>query len=254
MNKCCLFRLLIRETQGIMSDQHQRAFSTRHVKRCAASTPFKPPIFDIEHLFMTIDPSGGGASHFAICTMLYHKGLAVVCGIESVCARTPDDYKEALLKHTELLQKTYPRALLVVCPEANLGFESSHISRFMEQVKNMVMMYETASGVPGMLTSHDSKEVMWSLTREKLREHAILFTPNIISTGDGKMLKNNLCTQFQNYSVIFDRPDALTQHFRETKRTYSGKMYGNDDLIVMLQFNILAYKRFYANPKYRQWW
>ena len=69
-------------------------------------------------------------------------------------------------------------------------------------------MYETSSGVPGMITSHDTKEVMWSLTREKLREHAILFTPTIISSKDGDKLKANLMTQFQNYSVIFDRPDG----------------------------------------------
>ena len=62
-----------------------------------------------------------------------------MCGIESVCARTPDDYKEALLNHCSLLQEKYPRALLVVCPEANLGFESSHISRFLEPVKNKIM-------------------------------------------------------------------------------------------------------------------
>jgi len=246
--------LLIRETQGVMSDQHPRAFDGKLITFANKQPPVKPEPTLIEHVIVTIDPSGGGASHFAVVSMYYHRGLAVVCGLESVCARTPQDYKEVLLKHFEMMRASFPAATLVICPEANLGFESSHIARFIEEVKHKVIMYETSSGAPGMITTHDTKEVMWSQFGEKLRERALRFADPVVCTTDAQTVCKMLFTQMRNYSIIIDRPDKMTQHFRPTKRTYSGKMYGNDDLVVMLQFNLLAFRRFFANTKYREWW
>jgi len=115
--------LLMRETQGIMSDMHQRAFDPKLI----AFAEKQPPVIikstlTIEHVFVTIDPSGGGESHFAVTSVIYRQGQVVVCGLESICARTPEDYKQVLLSHCNGLQERYREALLVICPEANLGF------------------------------------------------------------------------------------------------------------------------------------
>lgn len=178
-----------------------------------------------------------------------------VCGIESIHARRPDDYEAALLEHSKKLNAAYKQAALVFCIESNLGFESSHIAHMVKGVPFGIIMYESKSGVPGMCTTHNSKEVMCNLLTEKLRENAVAFAEKLVTTAaDPEKMRQELLTQLSNYSVIVDRPDKMTQHFRFAKKTYSGKPFGNDDLAVMLQFNLLAHNRFFANVKYRAMW
>ena len=142
----------------------------------------------------------------------------------------------------------------MVCPEANLGFESSHIARIMKTVKYTVIMYEASNGVPGMHTTHKSKEVMCSLLNEKLDQDAVHFSKELVSTSmpTSKAIQD-LCTQVQNYNIIYAVPDKM-QHFQASKKTYSGKHHGNDDMAVMLQFNLLAHARFFKNHRYNQYW
>ena len=132
--------------------------------------------------------------------------------------------------------------------------ESSHIARFLEPVLAKCIMYETSSGTPGMLTTHDSKEVMHSQLNDKLRERAVRFVEPLVCSTDAQLIKKHLLQQMRNYSLIIDIPDKMSQPFGKSKRTYSGKACGNDDLIVMLQFNLLAYRRFFSNTKYKAWW
>jgi len=66
--------LLARETMGISSDMHQRAFSRKVMDALRARPALKTPKVPPTHLFLTVDPSGGGSSHFAIVSALYHRG------------------------------------------------------------------------------------------------------------------------------------------------------------------------------------
>ena len=179
-----------------------------------------------------------------------------VCGIESAVARSPDDYEALLLGHCRLLSDGYPRAALVFCVESNLGFESSHISRMVQDVRSVIIMYEAKSGVPGMQTTHQSKEVMHSLLSDKLRENAVAFVDPLLTCGTTppEKLRAEMLTQLSNYAIVVDRPDKMSQPFKFARKTYTGKHWGNDDLCVMLQFNLLAHKRFFANARYRRYW
>ena len=246
--------LLMRETQGISSDLHGRAFVRKLVRGFSLRSPVAPAGL-VRHIIMTIDPSGGGESHFAIVSCWYHDGMMGVCGLESVCAKRPDDYNAALLEHCRLLRAAYHDAVFVICVEANLGFESSHVNKMLEPVPYTVTMFEAKTGVPGMHTTHQSKEVMWSLLTERLQKRSIAYAKTFVTTAPcADKIKQTLNTQLTNYSVIVDRPDRMNQHFKFARKTFSGKLYGRDDLAVMLQFNCLAHKRWYANPKYRRWW
>ena len=114
--------LLMRETQGISSDLHQRAFPQKFVRQWTMRAPFDHGARDaVRHVVLAIDPSGGGSSHFAVVSCFYHLGTMAVCGLESVCAKSPDQYAAVLLQHCKLLRRAFPRALFVVAPEANLG-------------------------------------------------------------------------------------------------------------------------------------
>ena len=241
----------MRETQGISSDLHQRAFPRKMVRTFTMRPPVKQSVAGIEHVVIAIDPSGGGSSHFAVVSAWFREGLMGICGLESVHAKSPDVYASLLLKHCAMLRRAYPRALFIICPEANLGFESSYINKILQPVEFTVTMFEARSGVPGMHTTHQSKEVMHSLLLERLQDKSIAYAEPFITTHTVEKIKQKLNTQVSNYSIIVDVPDKMTQHFKFSKKTFGGKMHGNDDMCVMLQFNILARKRFFGNAKYR---
>jgi len=248
--------LLARETMGLQSDTFGRAFLAPHLRAFQRRPPFPPPVEPVKHVIMAVDPSGGGSkSHFACVTCYWHRGHVVVAGLESVPARRPEDYERTLRDHVAQLRTTWPQAVVVVCPEANLGFESSHIARCVRDEKAVVVMYEATRGVPGLCTTHKVKEVIHTMLADKLRDNAVSFASNLITTqgpSPAKMRKMML-TQVQNYSVIVNEPDRL-QHFRFTKKTYSGKHHGPDDMAMMLQFCLLARQRFRDNAKYRPYW
>ena len=71
--------LLQRETMGIQSDAFGQAFKTKALKSFAkrAVVPFDTSL-QTRHIFMSIDPSGGGESHFALVSCYYEHGAVVV--------------------------------------------------------------------------------------------------------------------------------------------------------------------------------
>ena len=180
----------------------------------------------------------------------------VICGLESIPAKTPTDYEQGLVSHAAALRRVpkFENCLFIVCPESNLGFESSHIARVMSKLKFTVIMYESTNGQPGLHTSHKVKEVICSLLNQKLDENAVDIYKHLVSVVQPKQkVIDMLLTQVQNYSIIYAVPDKMS-HFQSSKKTYSGKHQGQDDLAMMLQFNLLVHQRFFKNQRYNRYW
>jgi hypothetical protein len=59
--------LLLRETMGINAESTTRAFKECDVEMFVARNRISPP--RMQHIFTAVDPAGGGASAFAICTI-----------------------------------------------------------------------------------------------------------------------------------------------------------------------------------------
>lgn len=70
--------LLQRETMGIQSDAFGQAFKNKSLRALRERELFSGGGGAPRHLFMSIDPSGGGASHFALVTCFYSRGAVVV--------------------------------------------------------------------------------------------------------------------------------------------------------------------------------
>jgi len=121
--------LLQRETMGIQSDAFGQAFKTKALRALLerSKTPVESAV-PAKHVVMSIDPSGGGESHFALVSCYYETGQMVICGLESIPAKSPADYENGLRQHSRKLreQSKFRNALFIVCPEANLGFESTY--------------------------------------------------------------------------------------------------------------------------------
>jgi len=69
--------LLQRETMGIQSDSFGQAFKTKSIKAFRAREAYTTQQ-KIRHVFFSIDPSGGGESHFALVSAFYDRGAMVV--------------------------------------------------------------------------------------------------------------------------------------------------------------------------------
>ena len=73
--------LMIRETMGVSTDTHERAFNNQVIRALRArkaipGNPAVPP----RHLIVAVDPSGGGTSHFAVVSIFAQRGtIAVRC-------------------------------------------------------------------------------------------------------------------------------------------------------------------------------
>ena len=176
--------------------------------------------------------------------------------MESVPAKTPADYEQALVSHAAALRRLpkFANCLFIVCPEANLGFESSHIARVFRDIPYSCVMKEGKNGQPGLITTHAVKEVICNLMNEKLDENAVdVYTEMVSIVQPKEKVIEMMLTQVRNYSIVYKVPDKL-QHFQTSKKTYSGKHHGQDDLAMMMQFNLLAHKRFFENPKYNTFW
>ena len=68
--------MLLRESLGISADGSEKAFSAKDIHAMIAREP--PPIIynvreperNISHVFVAVDPSGGGASAFSIASLV----------------------------------------------------------------------------------------------------------------------------------------------------------------------------------------
>jgi hypothetical protein len=254
--------LLARETMGVQSDVFGRAFSNKALAAFRKQEPFvySDSSFRARHVWIAVDPCGGGHSHFAVVSVFVLRGEMVVCGLESVAAKRPEDYEDVLRRHCVLLrsQPSLEDALFVVCPEANLGFESSHIKRALAKTPYTTVMHESRDGhTPGLTTTHKTKECMHSLLRDRLEQQSVrCVAPDALATTSKSPqgIIEDLVQQTINYSIVIDTPDRIKGHFQQAKRTFSGKHFGNDDLAVMLQFACLVHQRFFRNARYRHFW
>ena len=126
----------------------------------------------------------------------------------------------------------------------------------MAKVKYSVIMYESKDGIPGLCTTHKTKEVMCAMLNERLDQNSVCFYEGLVAaagTRSREKIIKELCTQVQNYNIVYSVPEKM-QHFQFSKKTYSGKHHGNDDMAVMLQFNLLAHSRFFETSKYNRHW
>ena len=75
---------MLRESMGVVTEGANGVFMRKMAK---VYQPRKPIPSDTQHIFVAIDPNGGGPSHFAICSVIGHHGSLLVSGLHtcSVC-------------------------------------------------------------------------------------------------------------------------------------------------------------------------
>lgn len=68
---------MLRESMGVVTEGANGVFMRKMVQQ-VFDQPKKPIPPDTSHIFVAIDPNGGGPSHFAICSVIRHHGQLLV--------------------------------------------------------------------------------------------------------------------------------------------------------------------------------
>ena len=78
---------MLRESLGVVTEGSNGIFIRKQVNRLFETSRSSMPL-DTEHIYVAIDPSGGGPSHFAICSAIRNKGTLQVTHASLYMCRT----------------------------------------------------------------------------------------------------------------------------------------------------------------------
>jgi len=252
--------MLLRETLGVACDGSTKAYRYSDIEAFVSRKP-SPLFIDparpndcVRHCFVAIDPSGGGASAFAIATVIVmHTGSVQVVGAEALVTREVRRTHELLVQHIEKVRSLplLEHTTVVIVAESNLGFESQHLLHAITgaKVKRWLALSEGPQGSLGLLTTADRKEQYCLLLREALTVGSISLSRGFFSISLGaEQAKRRLQEELLNFSIVTQAP--LTS-FGKTRKTYTGKIAGKqDDLTLALQMAMYGARSFFTSSKY----
>lgn len=166
----------------------------------------------------------------------------------------PASQHQTLLEHMQKIGNIsgLQRALLVMGVEANLGFEATHIVHAMRKAGiRHVALHEAVQDGPGLLTTNESKEMMCIALQELLDLRRLSICTQLLSISNNpREALEQLSKQLATYTIYVEPPK---NPFGKVKRTYTGKMAGNqDDLCIAMQLAILSSRIFLRKDKYQR--
>ena len=112
-------------------------------------------------------------------------------------------------------------------------------------------MAEGAHNTLGWLTTNGRKEQMALLLREAMRVGKISYHPAFFSLSMSREeAKKRLGAEIRNFSVITEPGKT---HFSKSRKTYTGKIGGQqDDVVITLQLVLIAMRTFFEDSRYQQ--
>jgi len=160
-----------------------------------------------------------------------------------------------LVRHLRTLQSinTLRNASLVVGVEANLGFEANHVLHALRKAGvPHIALHEGAQESVGVLTTNASKELMCVGLQELIDHKRMVISRQLVSLSASPLeTLDTLFKQMNTYTIVVEAPRTP---FGKPRRTYTGKVGGNqDDLCIALQLAVLSMRIFQKNDKYKRY-
>lgn len=162
-----------------------------------------------------------------------------------------------MYKHLDTIRRMneFSSARFVIMPESNLGFEASHIVRYLENSSfNIISMLEDDDR-PGIKNDNDTKRQMAKGLALMIHADQVVYYTSFFTTSPGfsnQTLKEEIYFQLANFCVIV-RPSE-NNIYKPPVVIYSGKNgHGFDDLVIALQLNVCLSRFFFCSKTYRQY-
>lgn len=216
----------------------------------------------VDYVYISIDPVGGtdkpenNKSDFVIMTICEPK--ITVLGIEQLNIVATEGYKHVLINHVRRIRlNQYTRnARIVVDAETGSGFiapDAAKIIQDADTMNNVVIMTDFEERKIGTITSNESKDKMYQLTRAEMNLGNIRFWNQMITHHPNpKQMMEEFREQMLNYARYAIKAKTPNQ---VTRYRYSGKgenMNLKDDLCLTLQRAIYSKHRFKTDRKFVQ--
>lgn len=239
------------ESLGVVESDDRFVFNHAKIKEIFAK-PYTELEDYVSHIYVSIDPAAGSdiaektTSHFAIVSIC--EPYTTVIGMEKVDIAGDDDYDQIIRNHmTRLRNSQYTQnSVIVLDVEGNNQLEVNHIIAVVTSVinKNLEIVSDFKRK-RGTKTTQSSKEDMYKLTKQEIKNLSIRFSNDLVTSYPKKEEMLNDC---KNQFLAYARYATRAQHPNQvTKYTYSGKGENNrdpDDLCVTMQRAILLRQRF----------
>ena len=251
---------MMRESMGIVTETSGGVF----LRRCVKQLFTRPRVclsLDVRHVYVAVDPCGGGDSKFAICSVYRDNASVVVhfCILVCTCDRRVQivglddakitghtDMNATLLRHIRGLERLVGSAThavrFIIMTESNLGLEAAHVANMLKDEPRCVHLKETGpQGRYGVLTTHQRKIEFVALLESMLTQDGICIVDNLVSTDAATTLAT-LQRQLGQYRMVSTAGAGL---FAPPKISYSGKVGPDgklstlqDDLCIALQMAV----------------
>ena len=227
--------LYAQEILGISGLDPSRVFDEALLDRFL-NTATTTPVRDHDHLFISIDPSGGGRSRFAIMTAVFYPATSsfVILSAEAWDVRNDQELEQVIPLYVQSVMTAHGfkpgKRNLYSIIERNYGggVLSSHIARLLSRTFP-VRHFRPDGQKIGVWTCANSKERMRISFSEILLTNRISFHQNFVSR-QGPALRDKLVSELKSYRYIHREQ---TNDFQASRRVLTGKIAGrNDDLAI----------------------
>ena len=258
------------ENLGISHNITECAFDHKMITRLFSKE--NPPIGFPERLptntvYCFLDPTGGGKSDLAMSTGLWHEGVFIILGMESMPLRDLDISADYAIKHLRKVRtmKGLEDSLVVIFIEANTPSFSYHFAkRVVNEMQNIsipdrkgleckdYVMYSEGKATSvkgekniGVVTTNAIKAEMYEMMKQCLTHNVIRFHEDMVSVYENEedravssviRVKQMLKTQGMDFSIHWKGP--ANPAFGKFYYTFSGKRAGStqkDDLWMAFQ-------------------
>lgn len=187
-------------------------------------------------VFVACDPNGGGASRFAIKSVIVRRGCGtLVVGVENSPIEHPvATGAAALISHVDRLAAVYPfvrRSLIVLLLESNNLVAEAMWPQIAQNTSYDWRLVWQGRAL-GVHTNTATKNAMVHQLQSLLQDRLVALAPpsRLVSEMDPEQVTGELRRQM----VAFKRHTKLIHNGTAVSVTYSGKDTGPDDLVMTL--------------------
>jgi len=148
--------LLLRESVGAITEDTSSLFPSHWIDHLFAH---QEPAASLHarHIVIACDPNGGGDSHMAIVSSVFHSGKLYIVGLDSHPVRGHTEIEKLLMAHIKTLRAKYPGVWFIFVAESNLGQEADHMAHMLKNEGFCHCVKE--DGLTGVRTTNKRKEL-----------------------------------------------------------------------------------------------
>ena len=247
--------VMLREYHGEIADSSSRAFKQRYIDLLRKRKKY-PVYRKPELIVITIDPSGGGRSDFAIVGSYFDGGNMVIILLDAVVLSeaTNEEIRSrfmscvcAIRHHEKFI--SVPMVMVIENAPQLLG---SMLTQYCVGMPDVITMAEYGNRQYGVPKTNDNTRAMQWMMEELLATNRIYYSVELMTcTGSSpEAMTKQLETQLDNFRW---RKKERVSEFGRASWRLDGKIGGsNDDLAVAVLMAPYWHRTFYIsdNPSY----